>query len=500
VEKLAESFSRRALARTEPGRAFQANLAEYLRVTEDLERYSLEGFPHFKRLDDQLKQFLKEAQAAQADLSWQSQIWENKAKSKLDSLTVLAVITGLFVAAATTWEVQRRFRQLRRSLEAVRRERQFNAQMLEGMVSAIAAIDAEGRIRSVNAAFAGLFPQMGVGASVYELNIEPEEAARLIAAAISSPVTESVYRGRWMMPAELKAMEAGQEASGAERVTRAFDVYSSPLDIDGQHGGQILTLVDVTEAAESEREVRRTESLAAVGQAAAQVAHEIKNPLGSIRLGVAMLRDMTDSGEAHNTIDLVERGINHLNKLTIDVTQYSREKDLSLSHVNLNDLLDASLELVTDRLQRKRTPVEKRYSPRTLAGQLDADQLRQVFVNLIANAVDASAEGSPVTITIALADARRAAANGGSGGDGRPTGGTQDAPRARVTVTDSGAGMDEKTRARVFEPFFTTKKRGTGLGLAIVRKIIAQHGGAIWVESAPGKGTSFIVELPLSQG
>ncbi len=108
---------------------------------------------------------------------------------------------------------------------------------------------------------------------------------------------------------------------------QSFDIYSSPLAIDAARG-QILTLVDATEAAEAERGLRRQESLAAVGQATAQVAHEIRNPLGSIRLGVSMLRDSVTDDEGLNTIELVERGIKHLNKLVVDVAQFSSRKAL----------------------------------------------------------------------------------------------------------------------------------------------------------------------------
>jgi signal transduction histidine kinase len=124
--------------------------------------------------------------------------------------------------------------------------------------------------------------------------------------------------------------------------------------------------------------------------------------------------------------------------------------------------------------------------------------LRQVFVNLIANAVDASPEGSPVRVATARAGSRKLAA-GGAGADGDGVAGVT-VQYARVTVEDRGAGMDERTRARVFEPFFTTKKRGTGLGLSIVKKIVEQHGGKITVESAVGSGTRFHVELPLVGG
>ncbi|HEX8291750.1 MAG TPA: ATP-binding protein [Pyrinomonadaceae bacterium] len=269
----------------------------------------------------------------------------------------------------------------------------------------------------------------------------------------------------------------------------AFDVYSSPLEIEGELG-QLLTLVDATEAAESERELRRSESLAAVGQAAATVAHEIKNPLGSIRLGVAMLRDMTRDREAITTINLVERGIDHLSKLTLDVTQFSRRRQLTLApDVDLSELLNESLDLVTEKLREKRTPVERRFPEEPVSGYWDEDQLRQVFVNLLANAVDAGSAESPVAVT---AERVTLAAGARGNGEGRQVAG------ARISIADRGQGMDERTRARIFEPFFTTKKKGTGLGLAIAKQIVEQHGGSIRVESAPGQGTRFTVELPLS--
>jgi two-component system sensor histidine kinase PilS (NtrC family) len=265
---------------------------------------------------------------------------------------------------------------------------------------------------------------------------------------------------------------------------KAFDVYSSPLAINDERG-QIVTLVDATEAAESERTLRRSESLAAVGQATTQVAHEIRNPLGSIRLGVSMLRDSVNDQEALNTIELVERGIKHLNKLVVDVTQYSRQKELERSSVDLHDSLERSIDLVTEKIQEKKATVEKHFAGRSIVGQWDPYQLRQVFVNVIANAVDASQENAAVLISTELLTPE-------TNGDGQPA-----RNYARVTITDHGKGMDRATRDRIFEPFFSTKKRGTGLGLAIVKQIVELHGGRISVASEPGKGSKFKIDLPV---
>jgi signal transduction histidine kinase len=253
-------------------------------------------------------------------------------------------------------------------------------------------------------------------------------------------------------------------------------------------------MVDVTEVAEAEAALRRSESLAAVGQAAAQLAHEIKNPLGSIRLGVSMLRDTTHDPDAVNTIDLVERGIHHLNNLVVDVTQFSREKSLTLSEVELGKLMESSVELVTDKLQEKGIRIEKNYSPEAITGQWDEDQLRQVFVNLIGNAADASANNSKVVISTSIerSDSGRSARSNSHQERHADTDRV-----ARVVIRDHGAGMDEQTSARIFEPFFTTKRRGTGLGLAVVKKIIDLHNGSIRVKSEKSKGTTFVIELPM---
>ena len=295
----------------------------------------------------------------------------------------------------------------------------------------------------------------------------------MLEAAAGSRVDKAAYRGRWVCP---PIEEGGQE--------RTFDVYSSPLAIDEAHG-QIVTLVDATEAAEAERGLRRQESLAAVGQATAQVAHEIRNPLGSIRLGVSMLRDNVIDEEGLRTIDLVERGIMHLNKLVVDVSQFSRSKALEQSNVDLQDLIRHSLELVADKINDKETPIEEKLDGQKLVGFWDGDQLNQVFVNVIANAIDASPQRTPISISTEVVNV--------AGGDD----GNLPKRFARVVIADRGEGMDQATLERIFEPFFSTKKRGTGLGLAIVKQIVEQHGGKITVDSKPEKGTTFSIDLPL---
>jgi signal transduction histidine kinase len=187
--------------------------------------------------------------------------------------------------------------------------------------------------------------------------------------------------------------------------------------------------------------------------------------------------------EGLNTIDLVERGIKHLNKLVVDVAQFSRRKALEASDVDLHELINRSLELVADKIKEKDTIVKKNLLDRRVVGHWDPDQLRQVLVNVIGNAIDASEKHAPIMISTEIVSIDL------------PKGVTS--KRARLTIADQGKGVDSAIVERMFEPFFSTKKRGTGLGLAIVKQIVEQHDGTISVKSEVDKGTRFTIDLPL---
>jgi signal transduction histidine kinase len=461
----------------------QQSLENFVASTKDLNTYDENGFVLVREINKQLEALKGEIEASRIEINKQGEILKKNAMSRIKTLRFIALGIGLVVVALTLWEVQRRFKQTRRSEDNARREKLFSEQMLEGMVTAVAAVDSQGRVKSANAPFLEIFSDIEIGEEL-QSSESMEIKARLVTAARAAPVVTTAYRGRWKLD-ELKTRHG---------ISRTFDLYVSPLEIDDE-AGHIITLVDVTEAVEAESELRRKASLAAMGQATAQVAHEIRNPLGSIRLGVSMLREMTNTKEAISTIDLVDRGIDHLQKLVVDVTQFSRHRALKLSEVDIHLLIEESLELVANNINEKQTPIEKFYSGEQLVGVFDEDQLRQVFVNLLANAIDASETNSPIAITTRQVE-RDVEDIFASARDGIVP--TIKKPFVQIIITDNGCGMDEKTLERIFEPFYSTKAKGTGLGLAIVKQIVENHEGTIEIKSEVNVGTSFTIELPLN--
>ena len=386
LNKLIPLFDHLPLADMPKWRTFRNDILTYIDTTNDNREYSLHGFENFQRVDRELNEIIRDTSNEQDQIFQQSDALQRSSARSIKIWSLIAILAGLFVAAGTVSEAQRRYRQMRQSMDTARREREFSNQMLGGMVSAIAAIDRQDRIRSANASFFEIFPNAGVGSSVHDELASPE-GMKILQAATATHIEESTYRGRWNL--------------NKNGTAHTYDVYSSPLEIDGEHG-QILTLVDASEAVKAEAALRRSESLAAVGEAAAQLAHEIKNPLGSIRLGVEMLREHTTTDDALRTITLVERGIHHLNKLVVDVTQFSRRRELDRSKVNLQEVIDSSIDMVADRIQDKLVSIKKDYAAAEIIGNWDDEQLREVFLNLLANAIDASEPQSTVEVSTEL--------------------------------------------------------------------------------------------------
>jgi two-component system sensor histidine kinase PilS (NtrC family) len=269
----------------------------------------------------------------------------------------------------------------------------------------------------------------------------------------------------------------------------------------GRERGHVVIFQDVTTVAAMERELRGAERLAAVGEMAAKLAHEIRNPLASISGSIQLLRagpagEQADRADSARLMDIVLRETERLNGLISQFLQYSRPVPPTLEAVPVRALLEEMRELLE---ASKSDDVAVECSgPEGLSVLADRDQLKQVLWNLAINAAHAMPKGGTLRFSVAVA-APMPAQDWHSGGRKEEwsdkTRHRALEPWVEIAVADTGEGILPEDQNRIFEPFFTTKAEGTGLGLATVHRVIEGHGGSIRVESQEG-GTTFRLRLP----
>lgn len=218
-----------------------------------------------------------------------------------------------------------------------------------------------------------------------------------------------------------------------------------------------------------EEEVRKTEKLALLGETAAALAHEVRNPLGAIKLFISMLKsDVADRPEALQLIAQIDRGVNSLDNIVSNILQFSKNEKVKLSPVNVHSIISEQVSGFKAAQGAKAAfDVSLQGNPFVNANE---HGLRQVFHNLILNALQATRFAGRIGISAA-----------------------DDGGRLKITVTDNGPGIPDEVKTRIFEPFVTTKNEGTGLGLAVVSQIIRQHAGEI--QAANDQGACFEISL-----
>jgi PAS domain S-box-containing protein len=225
--------------------------------------------------------------------------------------------------------------------------------------------------------------------------------------------------------------------------------------------------------------------LATVGELAAGIAHELNNPLATVSLRVeSMLASLPEDHPHRRALQVVEGEVERMGNLVANVLQFSRRGRRQVSTLAIRDELEQTLELIHYQFRKRGVQVRREHEPDIRPVLADRQQLRQVFLNLLTNALDAMPGGGTLTLRVHAVGPPGRSAN-----------------KVVLEVTDTGVGIAPEHLPRVTEPFFSTKEeKGTGLGLAICKRIVEEHGGTLVVESAIGKGTTVRVELPSESG
>ncbi len=244
--------------------------------------------------------------------------------------------------------------------------------------------------------------------------------------------------------------------------------------------GRLLEARERMEAAN--RKLVQAEKLASIGRLAATIAHEIRNPLTSVKLNIQRIAESEHLDEIEQEhLGICQEGVGQIEKFIKELLEFTRVPPLARERFPLEQILEESLKMLKDAFRQKRVTVERSFAQGLPPANVDGDKMRQVFLNLLRNAFEAVEEGGRISVAL--------------GGASGPGGGTY-----VIRVSDNGCGIPEKDWENIFEPFFTTKSIGFGLGLANARKIIEQHGGSVKVARKRAKGSAFVVTLPREEG
>ena len=360
--------------------------------------------------------------------------------------------------------------QLRQSLEEKDRVSKYLNNILESMSGGVLVLDLEGRITLFNQAAEEITgrSQEEVLGRRYE-DVMGEDAGGEKSA--------------------LYTLDSGIGLQTREKELKRADGRTIPLGFSSSlvrdHNGEILGALeafnDLTEVKRLEAQVQRMHTLAALGEMAATVAHEIRNPLGGIASFANLLERDLDCGDPNGRlVSKITEGVARLNRIVSSLLSYTRPLNLNTRKADIREVVEEAAAFFEADPEggSGEVVVERSYPETSLLAELDSEQVHQVVLNLLLNAAQAMPEGGVIHLEVL-----RAAGAAG-------------AAETQIRIRDEGPGIDAEIRKKLFTPFFTTKEDGTGLGLVTSKKIVEAHGGRITLESNPGKGSCFTIALP----
>lgn len=353
------------------------------------------------------------------------------------------------------------------SLNPEHRAAQVLAAIIASAVDGIVVIDAQGRIETFNPAAERLFGYR-----------ESEVVGRSVSMLMPRPYhgEHDGYLARYLQTGEARIIGIGREVSGLRRDGTVFPLHLSvgEMSVDGERKFTGI-LHDLSARVRMEEELREQAALARLGEMAAVIAHEVKNPLAGIRGAVQVIESRLpqESREAAVAGEIVSR-IDTLNGLIQDLLLFARLPRPKPAPIEVSPLIAATIDLLGSDPALSGIRVEIHGSAPPIVA--DAELLKIVFLNLLVNGAHAMRGRGCIRVSLAASDLF-----------------------CRVAFIDGGPGIPADIRKKIFTPFFTTKARGTGLGLPTAKRLVEAHGGAIRIDCPPGGGTTVTVQLPLAR-
>jgi two-component system, NtrC family, sensor histidine kinase PilS len=382
------------------------------------------------------------------------------------SLNLGAISAVSILSSYLAGRIRRSETQLASATRDLADYRLFNDRIIQSMRSGLVTTDLLGRIITFNRAAEEITGYRAVDVRGKQIFTIFGDIEKQIEAGLES------IRTRTRLP----RFDIGCKTADGGELHLGFSV--APLIDEAENSrGYVLTFQDLTEVMELEREVRRQERLAALGKMAAGLAHEIRNPLASMRGSVQVLAsELSFSQDQSQLMQIVLRESDRLNRIVSDFLTYARPPKMERSVIELSSLLSETIALLRNSPElRPDHQITEAYPDTSVLYQGDPNQMRQIFWNLARNAIQAMPQGGELSVTL----------------EGRHSG------DLTIAFSDTGQGMSREQRERLFEPF-NSSSGGTGLGMAIVYQLVRDHNGKILVESESGKGTRIAIRLPAS--
>jgi len=384
----------------------------------------------------------------------------------VDVLLSLWPVTNAEGTVVGATKVARDITASKRSLQTIQDSEARLRSIVDSAVDGIIVIDAHGRIESFNRSAERLFGYFAA-----------EVVGRNVSMLMPQPYAHEhdYYMHRYLTTGRAQIIGLGREVTGLRKDGTTFPVHLSvgEMAIGGERKFTGI-LHDLTARVQMEEQLREQTALARLGQMAAVIAHEVKNPLAAVRGAIQVIGKRLPAGsrEAGVTTDVIAR-IDALNELVKDLLLFARPPQPKPIPVDVTALVASTASLLTQDAAHRDVAIS--VSGAAASIMADPELLKIVFLNLFLNSAQAMSGAG--TIAVAVHEA---------------------AGECIVTVVDSGPGMAEDVRGKLFTPFFTTKARGTGLGLSTVKRLIDAHSGSIQVTCPPGGGTTVTVRLPLA--
>ncbi len=398
------------------------------------------------------------------DIALLQQTFENFNKATADLQMAYARLEDRF--AGLNKELEEKNAELVKTVHEKEQTKNYLQNILESLITGIIVTDLDGKIQTMNHCAEMFVGTSQAGAAGQHISI----------------LFENIVVNDWPT-INLAEYFKGESGNKVKINGRTLEIFCSPFKAPGGAAiGNVFVLRDITRIEKLEDMAKRTEKFAAMGEMAANIAHEIRNPLGSIELFASLLlKNLPEKKDRERVVHIISSVKNVDNKIS-NLLMFTRKQRPEKKRINIHHILNEVIDFSEQIMEQGGIDIAAEYDGGHACIEGEADMIKQVFLNIILNAQQAMPDGGTLKIKTMTSSEEFI---------------LEEPSRIEIIFQDSGPGIPKENLSRIFDPFFSTKQGGAGLGLAIVHNIVSQHNGAINVENSLAGGTVVNLSFPL---